>query len=128
MKIKEGMTVLVVDDQYTYRELAAFSIESELGIPYHQVLQAGTLDEARMHFANNKEIIMAVCLDGCVDSYDELDSIPLITEFAGEGRLIVAMSSSDIYRCEMMKAGCTHESSSKRSVGAVLKRAFAEKE
>lgn len=124
--MKASSTILVVEDQQQMRQRIAYDIDSFLGIPYAKVLQAGTLDEARKLFAEHQERIIAICLDGCVLRPDDLDSLPLIKEFlaAGFKGPIVAMSSFEGFRDQMIAAGCTH-SEVKGRVGALLETLFA---
>ncbi len=109
--------ILIVDDDST----AQFIYEKGLaGMPV-SIITAYTLEEAAEKFAATPAIDLIV-MDGCVDSGNTLNTLPLIEKIREtyEGPMIAA-SSLDTYRYRMMKSGCSHEAA-KPEVAALIKK------
>ena len=120
--MKNNARILVVEDNPFYMNVARFGIGKFLNIKDSHILEAMTLARAEVLFNAHKTDIVAICLDGCVDNKDNLDTLPFISLFRDEGFQgpIVTTSRAIDYREIMLECGCTHECREKMNVGRVL--------
>lgn len=80
---------------------------TEYGIP---CMTASTLEDLNRGFAMYKDDISAIILDGCIPGH-EVNTIEFIkmARASGYTKPIVAASSSQLYRWDMVDAGCSHQ-------------------
>lgn len=92
----------------------------------YTLLSAVTLVEGQRLFSQHSASIDLIVIDGCINSGNTLNTIPLIKEirktFAGP---MIAASSSVAYRQAMASAGCSHQSS-KEAVPDLVKAMLAD--
>lgn len=101
--------ILIVDDEQ--RHLAWH--QHHLANSGRTILSASTLDELDAAYNANRKEIVAIILDGCIPG-NSITTRPFIQRVrrdmdAGEYTgLLVAASSSSMFRLEMVRLGCTH--------------------
>lgn len=99
-------TVLIIDDDRATQELYRKDFRY---CPEVTIIPAYTLTDGYRLFSDTL-IIDLIVVDGCVDDHNKLDSLHLIKYIrslhTGD---IIAASSSESNRLEMLKAGCNHQ-------------------
>ena len=98
--------VLVADDRETMINLHAIQL-SMYGIEY---VTATSLLGLGAMFDTYKDELDAIILDGCIPG-NALNTLDFIKEARGRGftQPIIAASSYEKYRAQMVEAGCSHE-------------------
>ena len=125
--MKANDKILVIEDDEENLVLIIGALISKLCITKEQILIASDVPSAREAFLKYQPQIVAICLDGCLNSQGIPDTFELSHEFkqAGFSGPIVAMSSSRFTRQEMLEnGGCTHEVEVKREVARLLEEFF----
>jgi len=114
-------TVLLVEDDVSLQRCISRLITGTFGA-HIIVLIAGTIDEAELIFDGHNQEIDIIFLDTHLDRN--------VTTFEFTRRIskvfknsIVAISSNDNDRQDMMKLGCTHECR-KSDIAIIIKRIF----
>ncbi len=100
--------VLLVEDYPGWIKIIKGGLENEA-----EVLSAVTIREAENIFSENSDIAIII-MDACVPG-DEPNTLPLVKKiretFKGP---IIAISSSDSYRKQLVEAGCDYECEKKK--------------
>ena len=126
--MKETDLILIVEDNLGAVRSIAKSLELHLNIEMGQILVASRISRAKELFARYKQNIVAVLMDGSVDTLEVLDTLPLSLGFREQGfdRPIVAMSSDSDFRSIMIASGgCSHNCPSKSEAGLTLLKIFS---
>lgn len=73
-------------------------------------VSATTLEQLHEAFLARRHEISAIILDGCMPG-NSVNTIPFVQFARGSGYRgpIVAASSLDVYRCQMVASGCSHQ-------------------
>lgn len=105
-KEAQVMKILILEREEMIQMLYSRSLQG------HELLHANNLEEAETLFRANHQTIDVIVVNGCVEHADkELDTGPFIQKVIASGFKgpIVATSSNEGVRQDMLKAGCTHE-------------------
>lgn len=116
--------VLVVEDNWRYQKNLATELQGKA-----ETIQAYTIDEGREKFRENQAEIVVIVMDACVPGH-EPNTPPLVREIrdAGFRGPMIAVSSAELYRETLMRAGCDVDGGYERDripeiVTTVLERA-----
>lgn len=109
--------VLIVEDDSSIQDVIYAGL-TRLGSV--EVLRAYTIETARKILAAHSDIAI-ITLDGCVPG-NELNTLPFIGEILASGFTgeLIAASSDDAFRDEMMRAGCGRQSSKSRLLSQIV--------
>ncbi len=100
--------VLMIEDSEDVQTLLRDILEP---VPNAELLSATTLTEGEHLFRTHVHDLALIIVDGCVDSQNMLDSLPLIHRIrrVGYSGPMWATSNHQPYRALMLQAGCTRE-------------------
>ncbi|MES2623409.1 MAG: hypothetical protein V4576_03305 [Patescibacteria group bacterium] len=108
--------VLIVDDEERPRKHHRLILEEDLpGMV--ETLTAATLEEANRLFDENKDDLILVVMDACLEG-SRPDTLPLVHRMRKEGfkGKIIANSSMPEYQQTLLNAGCDQASSGKNEL------------
>jgi DNA-binding response OmpR family regulator len=113
--MKKNFKILLVEDKPEMREIIILGFQ---GQPI-EVLEADTIEQAEKLFDANPDIA-AILVDACVPgTYPNTQQ--LINKFRKTfGGPMIAISSNDLYREMLMKAGCDYECVKHRAAQKLL--------
>ena len=95
--------VLMLEDNKLFQDILKIALGNRF-----ELIQAFTLKEAGALFAEHKENLSAVCIDGMIES-GEFNTGPFVGLAAKEFRgPIIAISGEPDVNKEMLRLGCTH--------------------
>lgn len=114
--------ILVIEDKEIYVRLYGDLVR----LPGIEIVSVTTLSAARLAFSENKEQIVAIVMDECLEgdgqTFDTEELTEEIKQSGFSGPIIASSSSPDINNL-LMAAGCTHSvSNGKMDVPQMLKR------
>jgi DNA-binding NarL/FixJ family response regulator len=114
----EKPKILIVEDDEALQSCFELELQDSA-----RILAAFSLQQARKQFAQNPDIAIIV-MDACVPG-NHPTALPLVREFREQFQgLIIAVSSIDHYRKELLAAGCDQECD-KSDVGETVLRLLA---
>lgn len=118
--------VLIIDDAEHILRYLSVGVKLALKEKEDVSLVAGNKKMASELFFQHKDTLKFICLDGCLQNTRVWDTKDLIDLFLGEGFSghIIAMSSSEDFREEMVKAGCKHACPKADVPGLISKLTF----
>lgn len=120
MKVK----ILIVDDVRRQIDEHIVALRS-YRLSDEEILTAATLEEASRLYEAHRSELDGIVLDGCVPG-NKLTTLPFIKQTKRDRKagnfsgFVVAASSLESYRREMVAAGCTHASPKLTAVDVLM--------